>query len=228
MNAPVAEFLAAAKTSLPPAALPTTLAQPVPVTVAYGDGIGPEIMKATLAILGAAGARLALEPVEIGAKVYQRGIRRGSSPRSWASLRRTRSAQGADHHAAGHGIQEPQRHAAQDPRAVRQRASLRRVSPVRRHPASGHGRRDRPRERGRPLRRHRAPADGDIVQCLKLVTRPGTESIVRYAFEFARAHGRKKVTCMTKDNIMKLTDGLFSSTFRRDRRRESGPRDRST
>ena len=54
----------------------------------------------------------------------------------------------------------------------------------------------------------------DVVQCLKLITRPGCEKIVRYAFEYARAYGRKKVTCMIKDNIMKLTDGLFHSVFK--------------
>jgi isocitrate dehydrogenase len=53
----------------------------------------------------------------------------------------------------------------------------------------------------------------DVVQCLKLITRPGSEKIVRYAFEYANAYGRKKVTCMLKDNIMKLTDGLFHQVF---------------
>lgn len=53
----------------------------------------------------------------------------------------------------------------------------------------------------------------DVMQCLKLISRPGTEKICRYAFEYARAYGRKKVTCFTKDNIMKLTDGLFHKIF---------------
>jgi isocitrate dehydrogenase len=53
----------------------------------------------------------------------------------------------------------------------------------------------------------------DVYQCLKLITRPGCERIVRYAFEYAKAYGRKKVTCMVKDNIMKLTDGLFHKVF---------------
>ena len=53
----------------------------------------------------------------------------------------------------------------------------------------------------------------DVYQCLKLITRPGTERIVRYAFEYARRRGRKKVTCLSKDNIMKLTDGLFHRVF---------------
>jgi isocitrate dehydrogenase len=52
-----------------------------------------------------------------------------------------------------------------------------------------------------------------VYQCLKLITRPGCERIVRYAFDYARAHGRKKVTCVVKDNIMKLTDGLFYKVF---------------
>jgi isocitrate dehydrogenase len=48
---------------------------------------------------------------------------------------------------------------------------------------------------------------------LKLISRPGSEKIVRYAFEYARRNNRKKVTCFTKDNIMKLTDGLFHKVF---------------
>lgn len=53
----------------------------------------------------------------------------------------------------------------------------------------------------------------DVVQCLKLISRPGSEKIVRYAFEYALRHGRRKVSCFTKDNIMKLTDGLFHRVF---------------
>ncbi len=53
----------------------------------------------------------------------------------------------------------------------------------------------------------------EVYQTLKLITRPGSEAIVRYAFDYARAQGRTRVTCMTKDNIMKLTDGLFHRVF---------------
>jgi isocitrate dehydrogenase len=53
----------------------------------------------------------------------------------------------------------------------------------------------------------------DTMQCLKLISRGGSERIVRYAFEYARAYKRKKVTCFMKDNIMKLTDGLFHKVF---------------
>jgi isocitrate dehydrogenase len=53
----------------------------------------------------------------------------------------------------------------------------------------------------------------DVTQSLKLITRRGSERIVRYAFEYAKANGRKKVTCFTKDNIMKISDGLFHKVF---------------
>ncbi len=53
----------------------------------------------------------------------------------------------------------------------------------------------------------------DMYESLKLISRPGSEKIVRYAFEYARANKRKKVTCFMKDNIMKLTDGEFHKVF---------------
>src|SRR5690606_36608957 len=58
---------------------------------------------------------------------------------------------------------------------------------------------------------HRQTAE--VFQCLKLVSRPGCERIFRHAFDYARANGPRKVTCMVKDNIMKLTDGLFARVF---------------
>src|SRR2546430_3459283 len=66
------------------------MASKVPVTVAHGDGIGPEIMDATLRILEAAGAPLAIETIEIGEKVYLRGNTAGIEPSAWESLRRTK------------------------------------------------------------------------------------------------------------------------------------------
>jgi isocitrate dehydrogenase len=53
----------------------------------------------------------------------------------------------------------------------------------------------------------------EVVQCLKLISRPGCEKIIRYAFEYAKQQNRKKVSCFTKDNIMKQTDGLFHKVF---------------
>jgi len=61
-----------------------------PITVAHGDGIGPEIMAATLQILDAAGAAIEIETIEIGERVYLRGNTAGIDPNAWDSLRRTR------------------------------------------------------------------------------------------------------------------------------------------
>ncbi len=54
----------------------------------------------------------------------------------------------------------------------------------------------------------------NVAQCLKLITRQGSMAIARYAFETARALGRKRVTCVHKANIHKITDGLFLESFR--------------
>ena len=54
----------------------------------------------------------------------------------------------------------------------------------------------------------------DIANGVKLITRPACDKICRFAFDYARKNGRKKVTAVHKANIMKLTDGLFLSVFR--------------
>lgn len=54
----------------------------------------------------------------------------------------------------------------------------------------------------------------DVAQCLRLITRPGSLAIARYAFEMARREGRGRVACVQKANIMKMTDGLFLDCFR--------------
>ena len=66
------------------------MANSVPITVAHGDGIGPEIMQATLHILQEAGARIEIETIEIGEKVYLAGNSAGIEPSAWESLRRTK------------------------------------------------------------------------------------------------------------------------------------------
>ncbi len=186
----------------------------VPVTVARGDGIGPEIMDATLDILEAAGARLAVEEVEIGEAVYSRGHTAGIEPQAWDSLRRTKVFLKAP-------ITTPQGGGFKSLN-VTVRKSLGLYANVRpcvayapfvptKHPNMNLV---IIRENEEDLYagiEHRQTHD--VTQCLKLITRPGCERINRYAFEYARRNGRKKVTCFTKDNIMKATDGLFHQIF---------------
>lgn len=55
--------------------------------------------------------------------------------------------------------------------------------------------------------------DEDTVHATKIITRKASERIIRDAFEYAKKHGKKKVTCVHKANILKLSDGLFLSIF---------------
>src|SRR3989442_12171406 len=66
------------------------MATNTPITVAYGDGIGPEIMAATIDIIRAAGARIDIEEIEVGEKVYLRGNSAGIESSAGESLRRTK------------------------------------------------------------------------------------------------------------------------------------------
>ncbi|MFM7585190.1 MAG: isocitrate/isopropylmalate family dehydrogenase, partial [Caldilinea sp.] len=59
-----------------------------PIAVAYGDGIGPEIMDAVLRVLDAANAPLRYDVVEMGEKLYRQGYKSGSTPEAWATIRR--------------------------------------------------------------------------------------------------------------------------------------------
>ena len=190
------------------------MSQKTPITVAHGDGIGPEIMAATLHVLEEAGASLAPEVIEIGEKVYLRGITAGIDPSAWESLRRTRVFLKAP-------ITTPQGGGYKSLN-VTTRKTLGLYANVRPcvayHPfvKTKHPGMDVVivRENEEDLYagiEHRQTEE--VMQCLKLISRPGCEKIVRYAFDYARRNRRRKVTCFTKDNIMKLTDGLFHRVF---------------
>lgn len=190
------------------------MSQKTKITVAYGDGIGPEIMEATLQILDAAGAQIDKEVIEIGEKLYLKGVKTGIEPSAWESLRRTKVFLKAP-------ITTPQG-GGYTSLNVTTRKMLGLYANVRPcqsfHPfvVTKHPKMDLViiRENEEDLYAGIEHQQTDqVVQCLKIISRPGCEKIIRYAFEYARAYGRKKVTCLTKDNIMKLTDGLFHKVF---------------
>src|SRR5918912_2160191 len=186
----------------------------VPITVAHGDGIGPEIMAATLPILEEAGARIEIETIEIGEKVYLAGNTAGIEPSSWESLLRTKVFLKAP-------ITTPQGGGFKSLN-VTTRKTLGQYANVRPcvsyHPFvdTKHPGMDVVivRENEEDLYAGiEYQLTGEVTSCIKLISRPGSEKIVRYAFEYARLHNRKKVTCFMKDNIMKMTDGLFHKIF---------------
>lgn len=184
------------------------------ITVAKGDGIGPEIMDATLRILQASGAELDFDFIEVGEKMYLSGEKSGISSESWATLRKNMVLLKAP-------ITTPQGGGYKSLNVtIRNTLGLfANVRPVKAY--TPYIRSNFPKMNLTIIRENEEDLyagiehqqTAEVVQCLKLVSRQGCEQIIRYAFEYARVYGRKKVTCMTKDNIMKQTDGLFHKVF---------------
>ena len=186
----------------------------VPVTVALGDGIGPEIVQATLKILTAAGARIAPEYIDIGEQLYLAGHSSGIAPQAWTSLRRNRVfLKGPVTTPSGDGYKSLN---VTIRKTLGLYANVRPCVSYAPFVATLHPQLDivivRENEEDLYAGIEHRQTD-EVFQCLKLISRPGCEKIVRYAFDYARSHGRKKVTCMVKDNIMKMTDGLFYKVF---------------
>ena len=184
------------------------------ITVAHGDGIGPEIMDQTLEILDAAGANLEYDVIEIGENIFKKGISTGIEDSSWDSLRENKIFLKAP-------ITTPQGggYKSLNVTARKTLGLYSNVRPVRAmHPfvETHFPKMDLTiiRENEEDLYagiEHRQTQD--VYQCLKLISRQGCERIIRYAFEYAVANNRKSVAAFSKDNIMKLTDGLFHKVF---------------
>ncbi len=184
------------------------------ITVAKGDGIGPEIMDATLRIITAAGAKLEMDFIEVGEQVYLAGNTAGISSESWDIIRKNKIFLKAP-------ITTPQGGGYKSLNVTTRKflglyANVRPCKSLHPYVSTKHPKMDmviiRENEEDLYAGIEHQQTD-EVVQCLKLISRPGCEKIVRYAFEYAKAHGRKKVTCFTKDNIMKQTDGLFHKVF---------------
>src|SRR6202049_3019607 len=190
------------------------MATRTPITVAHGDGIGPEIMGATLRILEAAGAQLDNQPIDVGEKVYLSGNTTGIAASSWESLRRTKVFLKAPITTTqGGGFK------SLNVTARKMLGLYANIRPcVAYHPfiRTKHPNMDvlivRENEEDCYAGMEYQLSD-TVMECLKIITRPGSERIVRYAFEYAIQNNRKKVTCFTKDNIMKMTDGMFHKIF---------------
>jgi len=184
------------------------------IAIAKGDGIGPEIMDATLHILKSAGAKLDITEVEIGEKVYLRGEKAGIAKETWDVLRHCKAFLKAP-------ITTPQGGGFKSLN-VTVRATMGLFANIR--PCVSYA----------PFVKTKYPnmdvvivreneedlytgieyrRTDDLYQAFKYITTTGSERIVRYAFAYADAHGRKKVTCFTKDNILKMSDGEFHKVF---------------
>ena len=185
-----------------------------PVTVAYGDGIGPEIMEATLLILKEAGARIDIEVIDVGEKVYLAGNPAGIAPEAWESIRRTKVFLKAP-------ITTPQGGGYKSLNVTARKllglyANIRPCVSYHPYIETKHPKmdvvivRENEEDLYAGIEYQQSP---QVVHAIKIISQPGSEKIVRYAFEYALRNHRKKVTCFTKDNILKQTDGLFHKIF---------------
>jgi isocitrate dehydrogenase len=186
----------------------------IPVAIAYGDGIGPEIMTAVLHVLQEAGAPLEFHALEVGEKVYLRGVENGIEEGSWDILKNTKCFLKAP-------ITTPQGGGFKSINVTIRTtlglyANVRPCASYSPFIATKHPKmdvvivRENEEDLYMGIEYRQTP---DMHKSLKLISRPGSEKIVRYAFEYARHFGRKKVTCFTKDNVMKISDGLFHKVF---------------
>lgn len=184
------------------------------ICIARGDGIGPEIMDAVLGILQAAGAELNIQEVQVGEKLYLEGRSSGIAPEGWDALREAgvllkapiTTPQGGGYRSLNVTLRTTLGLAVN----VRPCVSLHPYVPTR-HPGMNV---TIVRENEEDLYsgiEHRQSAE--VVQSLKLISRAGSERVIRYAFDLAVSEGRSRVTALVKDNIMKMGDGLFHDTF---------------
>jgi isocitrate dehydrogenase len=185
------------------------------ITVLPGDGIGPEVVDAALAIINATGAGVEFEKCEAGARAFQKGIITGIPKETIDSIERTRVVlKGPLETPIGYG----NRSANVTLRTLFE--TYGNIRPVRELPGvqtAFTGRqldivivRENIEDLYAGIEYMQTPG---VAESLKLISREGCEKIVKLAFAFALAEGRKRVHCATKSNIMKLTEGLLQHTF---------------
>lgn len=185
------------------------------VTLIKGDGIGPEVVDATQKIVDATGVKIQWEVCEAGAEVFKKGLATGIPQETIDSIVRTKVAlKGPLETPVGYG----EKSANVTLRALFE--TYANTRPVHNIPGIHTPFSERTldfvvvRENLEDLYAGieylQTPT---VAEGLKLITRMGSEKIIRFAFELARAEGRKKVHCATKANILKLTEGMFKSIF---------------
>jgi len=185
------------------------------VTVIPGDGIGPEVVRSARRIVDASGAKVEWEEAEAGAEVFRKGLPSGVPPETIESIGKTRVVlKGPLETPVGFGEKSANvtlRKLFETYANVRPARELPGVTT----PYSGRGIdlvivRENVEDLYAGIEYMQTPG---VAQTLKLISRKGCEKIVRFAFELARAEGRGTVTCATKANIMKLSEGMLKRTF---------------
>jgi len=191
--------------------------KPMKIAVAHGDGIGPEIMKAVLSVFDAAGVPLEYAPVEMGKWVFDKGFNNGMTPEAQQTIEEQGILfKGPMETPKGKGVKSVNVTARKTWNTYANKRVFRTL----------HGVDTVFSKAGIPIdltivRENIEDTYGGIEHMLthdvalsrRFITRPGSEQVIRYAFEMARKKGAHRITCGHKANIMKLTDGLFLEVF---------------
>jgi isocitrate dehydrogenase len=185
------------------------------VTYIPGDGIGPEVTAAARRIIEATGAPIEWEERAAGASVFKQGLPSGVPLETIESIAKTRVAlKGPLETPIGFGEKSAN---VTLRKLFETYANIRPVRTLPGVPTPFQNRnidlvvvRENVEDLYAGIEYMQTPG---VAQCLKLISRKGCEKIVRLAFEFARAEGRKKIHCATKSNIMKMTEGTLKRTF---------------
>ena len=185
------------------------------ITVAYGDGIGPEIMEATLKIFQAAKVNLSVDYISIGEEAYRQELPDGIPLDSWHAIQNNKILLKAP-------ITTPQGKGYKSIN-VTLRNKLKLYANI------------RPIVSYAPFVKCNFPNMNLVIvreneedlysgieyrqtnnyqKAIKVITNSNSARIIKYAFDYAKSHDRKKVTCMIKDNIMKIADGAFHQNFK--------------
>jgi isocitrate dehydrogenase len=187
------------------------------IAVAHGDGIGPEIMKAVLSVFDAAGVPLEYVPVEMGKWVFDKGFNNGMTPEAQQTIEEQGILfKGPMETPKGKGVKSVNVTARKTWNTYANKRVFQTL----------HGVDTVFSKAGIPIdltivRENIEDTYGGIEHMLthdvalsrRFITRPGSEQVIRYAFEMARKKGAHRITCGHKANIMKLTDGLFLEVF---------------
>lgn len=184
------------------------------ITLIEGDGIGPDITKAVRKILNASGANLEYDEVVVGEKKYLSGATSGIDDKAWELIRRNdvmlkapiTTPTGAGYKSLNVTIRK------ELGLYVNLRPSVSYYPIIKKSPQKMDLVivRENEEDLYAGIEHRQTPGS---YSSLKLLTRAGALKICHYAFEYAKVNGRKKITCMVKDNIMKMADGMFYKAF---------------
>ena len=183
------------------------------IAVAHGDGIGPEIMKAVLSVFDAAGVPLEYAPVEMGKWVFDKGFNNGMTPEAQQTIEELGILfKGPMETPKGKGVKSVNVTARKTWNTYANKRVFQTL----------HGVDTVFSKAGIPIdltivRENIEDTYGGIEHMLthdvalsrRFITRPGSEQVIRYAFEMARKKGARRITCGHKANIMKKADGVI-------------------